>query len=89
MPKLRCDRLYSFDNRTSTGDGCFFLLEPLASDLKKNTQSIINMEQQVLPCCQKKVKEGGTEGDHTRAQCKTQETNYHVDIRHARYLGSP
>ena len=43
----------------------------------------------MLPCCQKKVKEGGTEGDHTRAQCKIQETNYHVDIRHARYLGSP
>ena len=41
MPKLRCDRLLSFDSsRTSTGDGCFFLLEPLASDLKKKAHKV-------------------------------------------------
>ena len=35
MPKLRFGLLLSFDrSRTSTGDGCLFLLEPQASDLQ-------------------------------------------------------
>ena len=35
LPKFRFGLLLSFDSsRTSTGDGCLFLLEPRASDLK-------------------------------------------------------
>ena len=37
MPKFRFGFLFSFDiNRTSTGDGCLFLLEPRASESKEH-----------------------------------------------------